>query len=133
MKWIAGLLLVGVFFRHSAHTWLAGTMGIPVAGWFYVLGGVWEVLLCAVLALMFGAMREDRWARVAFAAMLIGIAEGAQMAGCRLMIEDMSKLPRGVNICDAATGLPIGAAFFSLYLIIIGWTVFRERKTKNEQ
>lgn len=124
MKVIAFALLVGVFIRHSGHTWLSGS-GYSPAAVFYMLGGLWEALLCALgAALVYGA-RRTVWSGVALAALTIGALEGLQVTGCRLAIADIRAVPSGANLCDYATGLPVGAVAFSLYLIVIAWHVGR--------
>jgi len=128
VKWIAALLLLGVFARHSAHTWLAEGSRIAAAGWVYILGGVWEIALCAVLWAIFAPMRRTVWTRLAVSAMVIGICEGLQLSACRLAVTDLAAVPRGMNLCDHVSGMPIGAVSFSLYLIIVCWSIVRKQE-----
>jgi hypothetical protein len=55
--------------------------------------------------------------------MWIGILEGAQISTCRLLTTDISQVPKGANLCDHLTGLPIGATMTALYLGIICWAI----------
>ena len=113
MKWLGPILLVGVFVRHNTSHWLTGYS--PQA-WFYVLGGLWEVVLCLTLLRFVTAP-------LAISALWIGILEGAQVATCRLLTADISAVPKNANLCDALTGLPIGATMTGLYLLIICWAI----------
>lgn len=124
MKLIAFALLVGVFLRHSGHHWLASD-GYSPAAVFYMLGGLWEALLCAVGAAVAYGYRASIWRAVALSALVIGALEGLQVTGCRLAVSDIRAVPKGANLCDYATGLPVGAVAFSLYVIVIAWTVGR--------
>ncbi len=116
MKWLGPLLLVGVFLRHNTSGWFPAYS--PQA-WFYILGGLWEMILCAVLFLFLRAP-------LAIAALWIGILEGAQVSICRLLTADISQVPKGANLCDHLTGLPIGATMTALYLGIICWAIGKE-------
>src|SRR5437870_2954674 len=108
MKWLGPILLVGVFLRHDTSQWLPG---YTPGAWFYVLGGLWEMILCGSLLALIGGYP------LAIAALWIGILEGAQVSTCRLLMTDITKVPRGGNLCDALTGLPIGATMTALYVI----------------
>jgi hypothetical protein len=111
MRWLGPVLLIGVFARHDL-TWLPG---YAPAEWFYLLGGLWEIVLCAVL-LMFVS------APLAIAALWIGILEGAQVTVCGALMGHR-RPPEGMNECDYLTGLPIGATMTALYLIIVCWAI----------
>jgi hypothetical protein len=109
MKWLGPILLVGVFVRHDTSSWLPG---YTPAAWFYILGGVWEMILCTVLLLF---LRTP----LAVAALWIGVLEGAQISACRLLTKDYSAVPKWQNLCDHLTGLPVGAIMTGLYLYIV--------------
>lgn len=109
-KWLGPILLVGVFLRHDTSSWLPG---YTPAAWFYIMGGAWEILLCASILLFMPALPLIQ------AAMWIGILEGSQISACRLLTKDYSAVPKWQNLCDHLTGLPIGATMTGLYLIII--------------
>ncbi len=80
MKWLGPILLVGVFLRHNTSLWMPGYSS---QAWFYILGGLYEILLSAVLMIF---LRHP----LALAALWIGILEGAQISTCRLLTTDMS-------------------------------------------
>jgi integral membrane sensor domain MASE1 len=109
MKWLGSLLLVGVFLRHDTSQWLPG---YSPAAWFYVLGGLWEITLCASLLIWVSQTS------LLTAALWIGILEGAQVSVCRLATKDIDAV-HGQNLCDALTGLPVGATMTALYLGIV--------------
>lgn len=123
MRTLAILLLVAVFARHGLANWLAGEAGLSAAAWFYVLGGAWEAMLCGALAWAILGYRAGLWRSLGLAACAIGALEGAQMAACRLAITDIRAVPAGANLCDFATGLPVGAVAISLYLITICYAI----------
>ena len=116
MKWLGPILLIGVFLRHNTAMWLPGYS--PQA-WFYILGGLWEIVLCA-------APLTFVRAPIAVVALWIGILEGAQVSTCRLLTSDITKVQG--NLCDSLTGLPIGATMTGLYVILIAVTIARHWK-----
>lgn len=123
MKALAVLLLVGLFMRHGSAGWIADLTNFPVKGIFYILGGYWEAILCAVI-LGFIALQDDGlWSRLAVLACLAGILEGLQMSICRTLTADISKVPEGVSLCANLTGLPLGLALFVCYFIAALWIV----------
>lgn len=126
MKWIACLLLLGVTLRHNGANWLAESSFTPAA-WFYMLGGLWEVALCAVLMWVLLAAKFSIYRDLALFAMVIGILEGLQVTGCRLLVADISKVPRGASLCDWTTGLPIGATMVSAYVLILCYGILRRK------
>lgn len=114
MKWLGPVLLVGIFARHN----LSWTLpGYNPQAWFYMLGGMLEILLCSILLLTLPAQPLIK------AAMWIGILEGGQLAVCRLATLDIASVPKNVNLCDHLTNLPIGATMTALYLGIICWAI----------
>lgn len=123
MRFLAILLVSGAFMRHGAANVLAGSLGIAAPGWFYILGGAWEVVLCGSVAWMAYGYRESMWRWLVLAAASIGALEGAQISACRLAVADMASVPSGANLCDFATGLPVGPVMFTLYLLIVSYGI----------
>ena len=115
MRWLGPLLLIGVFARHNL-TWLPG---YSPAEWFYVLGGVWELVLCAALFPFLST------SSLATAALWIGILEGAQVAVCGALMGHR-RPPEGVPECDYLSGLPIGATMTALYVILVCMAIGKE-------
>jgi len=128
MKYLAILLLVGVVVRHNTAYEVASLTGISPPGAFYVLGGLWESILCAVVLIIAWQQRQTVYRSAILGAMAIGIIEGLQMSVCRACIKNMADVPKGVNICDYLTGFPVGATVASLYLIILIWILGKELK-----
>ncbi len=126
MRFLAFVLLIGVALRHMGASWLAPVFGMPVAGMFYVLGGLWEVVLCAVVLLLLHQQPKSVWRNLAFSAAYIGVIEGSMIAGCRVMISDMSLVPKGMNLCDFVTGLPVAATLGAMYVLILAWGALRK-------
>jgi hypothetical protein len=114
MRWLGPILLVGVFIRHNTASWFPG---YSPAAWFYIFGGMWEILLCALFLFLV------RGSGLVTSALWIGILEGAQVSACRLLTTDISQVPKGANLCDHLTGLPIGATMTALYLGIVCWAI----------
>ena len=123
MKWIASILLLGVFIRHDAVTFIAHQVGWTPAAIFYLLGGLWEVVLCAAIALFALTTHVSIWRELILAAMAIGILEGSQVFICRLCVKDIRAVPPGTNLCDYVTGLPVGVSLTCLYFLILCWSV----------
>lgn len=118
MKWLAILLLLGVFIRHDAANWLAGS--ISPAGWFFLLGGLWEALLCTLL-LAVVLQQPGPWRALSVAALVIGIVEALQMSVCRLVISPAAyeAMPNGSNICDYLLGFQLGAPIVAFELFVV--------------
>jgi len=125
VKALAFVLLLGVFLRHNSGNWLASVSGLSPAAMFYILGGMWEVTLCALLLWLVAAYPWSLWQGIASAGLLIGVAEGFQVFACRLAITDIKAVPRGANLCDFATGFPVGAVTTSIYLLGLCWMIGR--------
>lgn len=124
MKPLAILLLVGVFVRHGSAGWLADLTGFPVKGIFYILGGLWEAVLCTVILAVLAAERNYTiWTRLAMLACVAGAIEGAQMGVCRALTSDVSAVPAGANLCTNLTGVPVGTALFCAYFICAVWII----------
>ncbi len=115
MRWLACLLLVGVFVRHNASHWLPW---YSAPEWFYILGGLWECLLSASLLFF---LRLP----LAVAALWIAILEGGQVAVCGALMGH-ARPPEGQNECDYLSNLPIGATMTALYLGIVCWAIGKE-------
>jgi hypothetical protein len=120
LRWLAIVLLVGVFVRHDT-SYLASTFTPLTPGaWFTVMGGLWEITLCLALLL---------WVRsipLAAAALWIGILEGAQISACRAVIADIRSVPQNVNLCDYLTGWHVGAIMTGVYLFIVCMAIGKE-------
>ena len=117
MRWLAPLLLLGVFLRHHTSQWLPG---YSAAEWFYILGGVWEATLCASLLLL---LREP----LVRVALLIGILEAAQVSTCGAMLGS-TRPPPGVDECDYLIGFPLGPWIVGLEIILIAVVTARQWK-----
>jgi len=126
MRAVAIILVVGVFVAHDGANWLADGTRYSPAAVFYMLHGAWEAVLSAALLLVLVAVKATVWRDLALGALTISIIEGLQMPTCRLAIADMKAVPRGVSLCDFATGLPVHAVLltlevFALLCIIGSW------------
>ena len=110
-RWLGPLLLIGVFARHDL-TWLPGYSRTE---WFYLLGGLYECLLCAILLTFIQIP-------LAVAALWIGMIEGSQIAICGALMGH-ARAPEGTNECDYLTNLPIGATLTALELGIVCWAI----------
>jgi MFS family permease len=116
VKWLGPLLLIGVFARHNL-TWLPG---YSPAEWFYLLGGLWEVVLCATILLLLPSIST-----LAIAALWIGILEGAQVTICGALMGH-ARPPEGMNECDYLTGWHVGAIMTGVYLFIVCMAIGKE-------
>jgi len=127
MQWLAGVLLIGVALRHAGASWLAPMLGVSVPGTFYVLGGLWEALLCLTVMAFLMTQRRSRWRGLALGAMVIGTIEASLMAACRLASGmSLGSKPRDANLCDWITGLPVGPVLLSLYAMILCYGAYRK-------
>ena len=134
MSRVAVILIIGVFLRHDAANWLASGSRLSPAAWHYILGGAWEVMLCALLLWVVYGYRWSVWRGIASTALVIGMLEGMQISACRLAVDDIRAVPVGMNLCDFRLGLPVGAVMTSLYLIMLAWQVgraIRERSARH--
>ena len=129
MRAVALVLIVGVFARYDAVNMLSQMFGMSPPAIYYILGGVWEAVLSAVILLLTYQMRECIWRRIIRAAMLIGIIEGTQSSVCRVAFRDIRAVPQGTDLCDYVTGLPFGSVVMSVYFLIICWSVAHESAT----
>lgn len=127
MKWLAAILLVGVGLRHAGASWLAPMFGVSVPGTFYVLGGMWEALLCLTVMVLLSTQRRSPWRGLALGAMAVGFIEGALMAACRLASGiSLGSKPRDMNLCDWVIGVPIGPALLTTYVVILCYGAYRK-------
>jgi hypothetical protein len=129
VRLVAILLLVGVLMRHASARWLADMLGYPVGGMEYMLSGAFDILLCGVLLLMIWHMANSLWRRLAIAALVIGMMEGAQITVCRACISDISMVPKGTNLCDYLVGFPMGPALIVMYAIVVCYIMSRIKET----
>ena len=116
VKWLAVILLVGVFVRHDTAYTLADMTGFNPKAIFYVLGGWWEAILAAII-LQFVRQRPERnvyWHLSIFAC-LVTICESLQMT-CQLFTGSTTG-----NVCDNLSRLPIGATMTALYVLFACW------------
>ena len=114
MRWLAIILLLGVFIRHDTSFLASSLTPLTPGSWFTVMGGLWEIVLCMAI------LRTVPSTPLLTAAMLIGISEGAQISVCRIAITDISAVPPKADLCDYVTGLPIGflMTFAELGLVV---------------
>jgi len=119
MRAVAIILVVGVFIAHDGANWLADGTRYSPAAVFYMLHGAWGAVLSALLLVVITAAAASVWRDLSIAALVISIIEGVQIPACRLAIADMKAVPRGVSLCDHATGLPVHAVFLSLEVLAV--------------
>jgi hypothetical protein len=121
---IAAMLLVGVFVANYTWRWIAvGTRFTEWATW-YMLQGLWIALLCCILASLLYEKPKCITRNVAIGACVIGGVEGAQHALFRFLIDDPKTIPRGVDLADHVTGLPISTTLLTMYTLIISAAIF---------
>jgi hypothetical protein len=112
VKWLGPFLLVAVFLRHDTSHWLPY---YSAPEWFYILGALWEVILCTCLFLF---VHPFRGTSLVIAALWIGILESGQVAICGAVMGHR-RAPAGVNDCDYLTGWHVGAIMTGVYLFIV--------------
>lgn len=120
MKFAAIILLIGVVVRHYGIFWLSDLTGFSSQAIIYILSGLWEFVLCGILLFIAYGYRWSIWRGLACSALLIGMVEGLMQSGCRLAVKDV-RAAKGANLCDYATGLPVGAVVASLAIVMIAW------------
>lgn len=118
-RWLWALLLILVALRHHTSQVLALSLPISAPGIFYIQGGLWEALLCGVIAAFLWNQEPSFWKRAGLAAMAVGIIEGLQMSVCRSLVVSMADVPKGVNICDHVTGKPVAATLMWLEIFMV--------------
>lgn len=123
MKVVAAVLLLGVFIANDTANWIAQATGYSPAAVFYMLQGAWVVILSGCILVFMLAAKPSFWRSLGIAAVGISMAEGAMIPACRLAVTDISAVPRGTNMCDFVTGLPVSATTLTLELMILAWIV----------
>jgi hypothetical protein len=123
--WIACALLLGVFIRHEGIYWIAGASGYTPQATAYMLGGMLEALLWAVVLTFARGFEDSIWRDLMLTASTIGILEGLQTTGCRLAVSDISRVPRGTSLCEFVVGFQIGHTMFAVYLLFVLWIIGR--------
>jgi hypothetical protein len=120
----AGPLIALLAAAHLMPEHLARLLGHSQAAWEYVLFAAEATILW--LAVGATARLVSLQAAAAWGAM-----EGAQRAGCRLVLPMDRPPPKvpGVSLCDAATGLPMSSASLlaALFVACIAQEVDRAR------
>lgn len=123
MRWMALVLVVGVFVAHDGANWISSWSGVYPWAVFFMLQGGWTVVLAACVALfIYGAMPSLERS-LALAALGIAMVEGIEIPACGLAVKDFTLIPRGVNTCDYVTGLPLGAVQICLEVFILAWLI----------
>jgi len=89
------------------------------SGVFYVLGGLWEIMLCLAVFTFLATQVRSLWTDLARAAMMIGMVEGAMISGCKILI--VGQPPAGMTQCNYVTGIPIGDVVATLELMALGF------------
>lgn len=123
MRATAIILVVGVFLAHDGANWLSDGTRFSPAAMFYMLHGAWEAALSAGFLLILAIAKASIWRDLAIAALVISIIEGAQMVACRYAVTDINAVPRGTNLCDFSTGLPIGAVSLTMEVLALAWII----------
>lgn len=131
MKHLAVFFLIGVYVRHHSSHWLAEQTGFRPGSIFYMLGGLWEVALYAILAAFIWNYAKSVWRTIALFALGMGAFEGMLLPACRLAIKDIDAMPPNANMCDYATGMPITLILLSAYLIIFCYVIIPRKQTKG--
>jgi len=124
VKLAAIILLIGVTLRHYGIAWLSDLSGFSSQAVIYILSGLWEFVLCGILLFIAYGYRWSIWRGLLTSALLIGMVEGLMQSGCRLAVKDI-RAAKGANLCDFATGLPVGAVVASLAIVMIAWHIGR--------
>jgi len=120
VRWLGSVLIVAIFARHN----LAWSLpGYNPQAWFYVLGGLLEIILCSTLLLTLPPQPLIK------AAMWIGILEAAQVSVCRLATT--GPIPRDANLCDALTGWPIGFLLTVVEFGVVCWAIKRSWRSAS--
>ena len=128
MKFIAALLLFGVFARHDTAYWLNDLTGMHPVTVFYMMGGFWEVILCSVVISLLLTQKNGFYRHIAILAMGMGILEGFQIGICSILAQGrMPFVPKGQNVCDFISGVPIGATMVGLYILVVCYFVGRKQ------
>jgi hypothetical protein len=128
---IATVLLLGVFVRYFSHFWLPDWYS-PQA-WFYMLGGVLEVVLFGTILYLISEFPVSLWKTLAKIALAIGIAQGTTTPVCRVLTKNINAVPKDVNLCDYYFGLPANATLIGLSLLAIFFVAGVESRKQSKQ
>ena len=123
MKAVALVLLFGVFIAHDTANWIAEVTGYSPAAVFYMEQGTWTVILSSCLLVFVLTQKASLWRTLGLAAIGISIVEGSMIPVCRLAVSDISLVPRGTNLCDYVTGLPVSATLLTVEIMIVCWII----------
>jgi hypothetical protein len=123
VKFIAVALLLGVFLRHFSIWGGLWTESFSPQAIFYMLGGMWEAILCAVGFLFALPLKRGFWRNLIFVAMGIGMIEGLTTTGCRYFIADIFSVPKNIDLCDYLSGFHFQAWRLGMYLVSVCWIV----------
>jgi hypothetical protein len=139
VRYVAAVLLIGVFMRHNSAYWLSAATGHTPQGIFLIMGGLWEILLCGVLLPIVWATEKSVWREFALAALAICVIEALQVSTCRALIIDQRVVPAGVPLCDYLVGLPfgraipIGEAIMATYTFVLCFIAVKEIRCRMIQ
>lgn len=125
MKYLAVFLTLVAYLRHDTSYWVGEWLGISPKAAFYVLGGIQETILWALLAGFILMLRNQIWRSLALGACVIGMVEGLMIPVCRLALRG----PHTGNTCDYLTGLPIGGVFVAVYTLLVCLFLARRKLT----
>jgi hypothetical protein len=128
---IATILILGVFVRWFSHFWLSDWYS-PQA-WFYMLGGVLEVVLCGVIYYLISSFPVSLAKTLVRIAMAIGMVQGATTPIGRLLTKDINAVPKDVNLIDYYFGLPANATLIGLSLFAIFFVAGKEAWKQSNQ
>ena len=123
MRAMAIVLAVGVFIAHDGANWLSSQIGIYPWAAFFMLQGVWTVVLSVCLVLFIYRAIPSFERTLALVALGISIFEGFQIPACGIFVTDFALIPRGVNVCDYVTGLPVTSVTLTLEVLIMAWLI----------
>jgi hypothetical protein len=121
VRFIAIVLVVGVFLAHDGEHWLSEGSRFSPAAVFYMLQGAWTVVLSACLLLLLTAAVASVWRDLAVTALGISIVEGSLLPVCRFPVANIKEVPMGVGLCDHVTGLPVHAVLLTLEVLAVVW------------
>lgn len=122
MKWLAAILLIGVFIADFTWRWLAQDTRFSQYAVWYMLQGFWVMTLCLTNVIVLLIHKRSVWRDAAIAALAIGAIEGFKAGFFRWFVDDPGKIPRGVDVSDYVTGLPLQTVSATLYIAILTWT-----------
>lgn len=124
MKSVALLLMAGMILRHNSANVLAPVFGTHPGWVFYVLGGLWEIVLAFVIALFAVKEAPSKWKTLIYAVCAAFAIEGLLMFAC-------APFASSGPLCTNATGIPIEATTSTLYLVVFFWILVKKNDAKN--